>query len=132
MNLSVSDRLDILEVLARADNAASRRDTDAYVELFTEDAVLDGGQGIHVGKDRLRQGVGQIWASEGPATLHVTLNSTLESVGSSADEAIANSVLLILRPGSSPHILTAATITQRLRRIGAFWRIGHRTVKTVS
>jgi hypothetical protein len=129
MSLAVSDRLDILDVLARADSAASRRDPDAYVELFTDDVVLDGDQGIHVGKETLRQAVGSIWANEGTATLHLTLNPTLENVGSSTDEVIANSVLLIVQPGASPRILTAAIITQRLRRIGASWQIGHRTVK---
>jgi ketosteroid isomerase-like protein len=128
MSLAVSDRLDILDVLARADSAASRRDPDAYVELFTDDVVLDGDQGIHVGKETLRQAVGAIWANEGTATLHLTLNPTLD-VGPGTDEVIANSVLLIVQPGASPHILTAAIITQRLRRVGATWRIGHRTVK---
>jgi ketosteroid isomerase-like protein len=128
MSLAVSDRLDILDVLARADSAASRRDPNAYVELFTDDVVLDGDQGIHVGKETLRQAVGAIWANEGTATLHLTLNPTLD-VGPGTDEVIANSVLLIVQPGASPHILTAAIITQRLRRVGATWRIGHRTVK---
>jgi len=132
MSLSVSDRLDILDLLARADNAASRRDADAYVKLFSDDVVLDGGQGIHVGKEQLRQAVGPIWASEGDATLHLTLNPTLEVADSSAGEVIANSVLLIVRPGASPHILTAAMITQRIRRIGTSWQIAHRTVKTLS
>jgi ketosteroid isomerase-like protein len=132
MSLAVADRLDILDVLARADNAASRRDRDAYVELFTDDVVLDGDQGTHVGKETLRQAVGPIWANEGTATLHLTLNPTLENVGSSGDEVMAHSVLLIVQPGASPHILTAANITQRLRRIGVFWRIGHRTVKTTT
>ena len=36
MTLSVEDRLDILELLARADDAASARDADAYVTLFSE------------------------------------------------------------------------------------------------
>ena len=128
MSLAVSDRLDILDLLARADSAASRRDPDAYVELFTDDVVLDGDQGIHVGKETLRQAVGAIWANEGTTTLHLTLNPTLD-VGPGTDEVIANSVLLIVQPGASPHILTAAIITQRLRRVGASWRIGHRTVK---
>jgi len=132
MSLAVSDRLDILDVLARADSAASRRDPDAYAELFTDDVVLDGDQGTHVGKETLRQAVGPIWANEGTATLHLTLNPTLENVGSSTDEVIANSVLLIVQPGASPRILTAAIITQRLRRIGASWQIGHRTVKAAT
>jgi hypothetical protein len=132
MNLTVSDRLDILDVLTRADNAASRRDRDAYIELFTDDVILDGDQGIHVGKETLREAVGPIWAREGTATLHLTLNPTLEIAGSGSDEAIAHSVLLVVQPGALPHILVAANITQRLRRIGAFWRIGHRTVETAT
>lgn len=132
MSLDVSDRLDILDVLARADNAAGRRDPDAYVELFTDDVVLDGDQGTHVGKETLRQAVGAIWANEGTATLHLTLNPTLEVVRSSSDEVIAHSVLLIVQSGASPDILTVAIITQRLRRIGAFWRIFYRTVKTAT
>src|ERR1700683_3365416 len=89
MSLAVSDRLDILDVLARADNAASRRDRDAYVELFTDDVVLDGDQGTHVGKETLRQAVGPIWAGEGTRTLHLTLNPTLEIADSSSAEVIA-------------------------------------------
>lgn len=130
VSLSVSDRLDILDVLARADNAASLREADAYVELFTEDAKLDGAQGVHMGKETLRQAVGPIWASEGPASLHLTLNAMLDSVGPNNDEVVANSVLLIVKPGSSPQILNVSIITQHLRRVGASWRISHRTVKT--
>ena len=44
MTLSAADQLAILAVITRADEAASRRDADAYVALFTEDAVLDGTQ----------------------------------------------------------------------------------------
>ena len=44
MTLSAADRLAILDVITRADEAASRRDADAYAALFTPDAVLDGAQ----------------------------------------------------------------------------------------
>ena len=40
MSLSAADRLDILELLSRADNAASLRDGAAYVALFTEDGIF--------------------------------------------------------------------------------------------
>jgi SnoaL-like domain len=129
-SLSVSDRLDILEVLARADTAASLRDADAYVELFTDDAALDGAQGVHTGKETLRQAVGPIWAREGLASLHLTLNPTLDMIGANNDEVVANSVLLIVKPGASPQILNVSIITQHLKRVGPFWRISHRTVKT--
>jgi hypothetical protein len=42
LTLSAADRLDILDVVSRADAAATRRDADAYASLFTDDAVLDG------------------------------------------------------------------------------------------
>ena len=127
MTLSTADRLEILDVIARADWAATRRDADAYVELFTPDAVLDGTQGRHAGRQALRAAVGPVWSAEGPATLHLTLNPVIEP-GPSDDQAVARSVLLIIDPAAPPAIRTAAAITQELRRAEGSWRISRRTV----
>jgi uncharacterized protein (TIGR02246 family) len=127
MTLSVADRLAIVEVITRADDAASRRDADAYVELFTPDAVLDGTQGRHAGRQAMRAAVGPVWSAEGPATLHLTLNPVIEP-GPSDDQAVARSVLLIIDPAAPPAIRTAAAITQELRRTDGSWRITRRTV----
>src|SRR5580700_5726157 len=126
MTPSAADRLDILEVVTRADEAASRRDANAYVELFTEDAVLDGTQGRHAGRAALRAAVGPVWAAEGPATLHLTLNPVIEP-GPSGDQATVRSVLLIIDPATPPALRAAAAITQELRRAGGTWRITRRT-----
>jgi uncharacterized protein (TIGR02246 family) len=127
MNLSAADRLAILDVITRADEAASRRDADAYVELFTDDAVLDGTQGRHAGREAMRASVGPIWAAEGPATLHLTLNPVIEP-SPSGDGAIARSALLIIDLATPPAIRTAAAITQELHRADGSWRISRRTV----
>jgi uncharacterized protein (TIGR02246 family) len=127
MTLLAADRLAILDVITRADDAASRRDTDAYVALFTEDAVLDGTQGRHAGRQALRAAVGPVWAAEGPATLHLTLNPVVEA-GSSDDQAVVRSVLLIIDPAAPPALRAAAAITQELRRADGTWRITRRTV----
>jgi ketosteroid isomerase-like protein len=127
VSLSAADRLAILEVITRADEAASRRDADAYVELFTEDAVLDGTQGRHAGREALRLAVGSVWGAEGPATLHLTLTPVVEP-GPSGDQAVARSVLLIIDPAAPPALRAAAAITQELRRAEGFWRITRRTV----
>ena len=127
VTLSAADRLAILEVITRADEAASRRDADGYVELFTEDAVLDGTQGRHAGREALRSGVGAVWAAEGPATLHLTLNPVIEP-GPSGDQATVRSVLLIIDPAAPPALRAAAAITQELRRTEGSWRITRRTV----
>jgi uncharacterized protein (TIGR02246 family) len=127
VTLSAADRLAILDVITRADEAASRRDADGYVALFTQDAVLDGTQGRHAGRQALRTAVGPVWAAEGPATLHLTLNPVIES-GPSAGQATVRSVLLIIDPDAPPVIRTAAAITQYLHRTDGTWRITRRTV----
>jgi uncharacterized protein (TIGR02246 family) len=125
VSLPADDRLAILDVVTRADEAASRRDADAYVALFTPDAVLDGTQGRHAGRETLRASVGPIWAAEGPATLHLTLNPVVEADGG---EAVVRSVMLIIDPVPPVSIRAAAAITQRLRRDDGRWRITRRTV----
>ena len=65
MTLSTEDRMDILDLLMRADLAPTRRDVEGYVSLFTEDAVLSGAMGEHRGRERLREVTGPIWGSEG-------------------------------------------------------------------
>ncbi len=71
--------------------------------------------------------VGPIWAAEGPATLHLTLNPVIEP-GPADGKAVARSVLLIIDPAAPPAIRAAAVITQELRRSGVVWRIARRTV----
>jgi uncharacterized protein (TIGR02246 family) len=127
MSLPAADQLAILDVVTRADEAASRRDADAYVALFTQDAVLDGTQGRHAGRQALRAAVGPVWAAEGPATLHLTLNPVVEP-GPSDDQATVRSVLLIVEVATPPALHTAAAITQELRRTDGSWRITRRTV----
>ncbi len=131
MTLSAADQLAILEVITRADKAASLRDADGYVALFAPDAVLDGTQGRHAGREALRASVGPIWAAEGPATLHLTLNPVIEP-GPSDDQAVARSVLLIIDPAPPPAIRAAAVITQELRRTEGAWRITRRTVASAA
>lgn len=126
MTLSAEDRLDILDLIGRADALATRRDADAYAGLFTADAVLDGAQGVHPAAE-LRAAVGPIWAAEGPASLHLTLNPVI-GPGAGPDEAVVSSILLIVDPATPITIRTAAAITQTVRRTGGTWRITRRTV----
>ncbi len=127
---TASDRLDILEVVARADDAATRRDADAYLAFFTDEAVLDGDKGEHRGKERLRQSVGPIWESEGPVSTHVTLNAVVEGVEGSPDRAVVTSRLMILRNESPVSIASLSFITQHLVRVGPQWLIERRSVQS--
>ena len=142
MTLSAQDRLDILELIARADNAASDRDPDAYLALFTDDAVLDGEQGEYHGQEGLRRAAVSVWPREPPGTLHLTLNTVIDpaddaGTGPAPDPAtelaaVARSVLVIVEPGAEPRIVHIARITQHVRRSSGTWRITHRNVASSS
>jgi hypothetical protein len=114
MTLSVADRLEILDVVTRADQAASDCDAEAYVQLFTTDAVLDSAP---------------VRAGEGPAPFHLTLNPVIEDLDDDRGRrAAVRSVLLIITPGPPAVIRTAAAVTQILVRRHGSWRIDRRTV----
>jgi ketosteroid isomerase-like protein len=111
---SAADRLDILELLAAADNAATRRDVAAYVACFTDDVVLDGGKGEHRGRAALEKAVGPIWQAEGDASVHLTTNAVIELMILAGDPVIVRSV---------------SSITHHLVKEPTGWRVGRRTVQ---
>jgi hypothetical protein len=129
--LPATDRLDILELLAKADSAASRRDAAGYAGLFLADAVIDGAEGQYEGQQAIAESVGRIWAGEGSSSAHLTLNPVLTS-HEDADHVLASSILLIVAPGGTPGalgmVLGVAAITHHLVRTGLGWRIARRTV----
>jgi ketosteroid isomerase-like protein len=128
VTLATVDRLDILELLARADNAATRRDIPAYVSLFTDDAVLDGEKGEHRGRQALSETVGSVWTAEGPSSVHVTLNAVIDDVPDRSEQATATSALLIIAPGPPPTLRSISTIVQHLEKTATGWRIARRTI----
>jgi hypothetical protein len=128
VTLSVADRLDILDLLTRADAAASARDAAGYLALFTPDAVLDGDQGTYRGTEALRRGLAQVWGAEPAGTLHLTLNPVIDADPAWPAAAVARSVLLIIAPGTPPVLVGTSHITQCLRGDACGWRITRRRV----
>jgi ketosteroid isomerase-like protein len=122
------DRLDILELLALADDAATRRDAAAYIACFTDDAVLDGGMGVHRGKATMEGVVGPIWQAEGHASVHLTTNAVIEADSSTDDGAVAHSVLIIL--AQDPAVVhSISSITHHLVKEPSGWLVARRTVQ---
>jgi uncharacterized protein (TIGR02246 family) len=126
MSLSASDSLEILQLVARADACAGARDADGYVELFTEDALMEGDEGTVHGRGALRAAVAAVWASEPPGTLHLTLNALIHDT---APDPTVTSVLLLLTPGPSTPSIDAADIRQVVRNTDGGWRIQSRTIR---
>jgi hypothetical protein len=128
MSLSAEDHLEILELLARADNAASDRDVTAYVALLTQDAVMDGEKGEFHGRDAIGRAVGPVWASEGETTVHLTLNAVIVEAPEASGDAVARSTLMIVRPVPHPEIVSLSAITHRIIKVDERWSIARRTV----
>ncbi len=127
--LTAEDRLDILELLVRADDAASRRDVEGYLALFADDATLEGDKGVHRGKDALRSAVAAVWASEPAGSRHLTLNSTLQATPGTPALVNAASTLAIVTAGDAPALQSIATILQVVGKVDGSWRIRRRTVR---
>jgi ketosteroid isomerase-like protein len=128
VTLSATDRLDILDLLTRADAAATARDAAAYLSLFTDDAVLDGAQGTYRGTEALGLGLAEVWGAEPAGTLHLTLNPVIDEDPAAPAAAVARSILLMIDPGPPPALIHTAHITQYLRGGADGWRITRRSV----
>ena len=117
----------ILQLVARADACATRRDADGYAALFTDDAVMDGEMGTVEGQSALRDAVAKVWAAEPAGTLHLTLNAVIDESG---EEPVVDSVMLMVGAGPSPNVLGSALIRQTVRDTPGGWRISRRRIDT--
>jgi ketosteroid isomerase-like protein len=130
--LSPTDRLDIADLVVRADSMVTRRDADGYAALFTSDAVLVGAEGVYEGSEELRSDVVPIWIGEGEVSLHLSLNVEVHEVQGNLNTATANSVLVILAGDSATTIRSVSLIEQEFVRDDETWKISRRTVKPVT
>jgi len=72
--------------------------------------------------------VGPIWAAEGAASSHLTLNAIVEPVAGHPDQAVATSTLVIVVAGTPPVIRTIVPIPQHLVKVDGRWLIRRRSV----
>jgi ketosteroid isomerase-like protein len=129
MTLHVEDRLAILDLAARVNDAASRRDVAAYLNYFTPDGALEGDMGSLTGQDALRGGLAPIWEREGRATLHLALNLMIDGEGEHAELSYT---LLIVRTSAPQAIVGTAQVYEQLQKVEGRWLVArHRVVLPV-
>ncbi len=129
MSLEPADTLEILQLVARADDRAGARDAEGYAALFTDDAVMDGDKGRAEGRAQLAETVTRVWAHEPAGTLHLTLNAVVEQTTS---EPIVTSTMLMVASGSPGTVVGSARVVQTVRRTEQGWRIAERRIATAS
>jgi ketosteroid isomerase-like protein len=130
--LSVADRLDILGLLARVDTAVTHRDVDAYLQEFTDDAVLDGQVGDYRGNGAICEMVGPTWASERSESARLTLNVQLSPMPGDPRRVTASSLLMIVKLGSEPIIHSVSAIAQCAVKLEDRWQVEPRAVLPIN
>ncbi len=128
--MSAEDELAVRNVVARLAQYADGPDVDAYVDLFTEDAVWDMPGAPRQGHAEIRSGslerraAGQI--GPGSNTRHVV--STV-AVTVDGDAAIAESVWqFYVDTASAPRLQLMGTYRDELVRVGAEWKLARRRI----
>ena len=128
--MSADDELAVRNVVARVALYADGPDVDAYVDLFTPDAVWAmpgaprrGHAEIRAGSEE-RRAAGQI--GPGSNTRHVV--STM-AVTVDGDRAVADSTWqFYVDTATAPRLQLMGTYRDELVRIGAEWRLARRQI----
>jgi uncharacterized protein (TIGR02246 family) len=128
--LSAEDELAVRNVVARVAQYADGPDVDAYVALFTPDAVWDMPGAPRAGQAEIRAGseerraAGQI--GPGSNTRHVVSTTAVR-----VDEkhAVADSVWqFYVDTASAPRLQLMGTYHDELVRVGNEWKLAKRTI----
>ena len=126
MSLTAAESLEIMQLVARADNCATARDAEGYAELFTEEGVMTGVMGTARGRAALRDAVTDVWTAEPPRTLHLTLNVAIDESGR---DPTVTSVMLMVTREAKPALLGSSLVRQVVRRTAEGWRIASRDIQ---
>lgn len=122
MALTVEDRLDILDLLARYAHAIDDGTPEEWADCFTDDAEFDARPVAHC---HSRQELIEFCRMVAGGTRHWTCNVVIDGDG---ERATAKLFLLSLRPGRTPQPGPTAIYRDRLRKTADGWRIEYRKV----
>ena len=117
MELTASDKLEIMELAARFEMSLDKEDVENYLATFAEDGALEGFWGIAKGKEELRQGFYVMLATFARGKRHCSSNAIIQG---NSSEATMESYLTVVnredlnRAGS-------AFVTDRVRKINGTW-----------
>jgi hypothetical protein len=117
--LSVEDRLDIQDLMARYSRCIDFGRWDELPGFFTDDCTLDFGKlmGTHLGKDAVR-GFATMLAGTGLTMRHYVTNCIIEGAG---DRATAMTYVLAFTGKIGSLMSTTGRYEDELRKVGGQW-----------
>lgn len=117
------DKVEIVEVLARFDLAVDSADIEAYVALFTENAVLETNGTTARGHEALRAlFVEETTLARGRR--HLSLNPVVLST--EGDSATATSYLVVIEAEKAPAVVASGVFFDTLQRVDGRWKLARR------
>lgn len=126
MPLSVADRIEIQELLARYNHAIDSGDAAAWAAAFVADGAFTSGGRTRTGTQEL-QAFAADFAARMPGSRHWVNNMVIDGDG---DQATMRCYLQLFKTGSGgpATLVTTATYQDTLRRVDGAWRFASRTV----
>jgi len=127
---TADDELAVRNLVARVAQYADGPDVDAYVALFTPDAVWDMPGAPRHGHAEIRAGSKErrVAGQTGPGsnTRHVVSTTAVTLDG---DGAVADSVWqFYVDTNTAPRLQLMGTYRDELRRVGQEWKLAHRQI----
>jgi uncharacterized protein (TIGR02246 family) len=113
MSLSLEDRLDIMELVARYNQAIDGRDAAAYADTFTDEGIFQiAGQPEIKGRERLMRMIERLGP---PNSRHWVNNITIDGDG---EGAVMKCYLMVLR---DLRVTNMGFYVNTLRRVDGRW-----------
>ena len=128
MVISSEDRVAIQGLLARYNHAIDSRDTETWLDCFTEDAIYEFPPDRRwEGIDELRTvGEGRAIAVDQPVSRHWLNNIIIEGDECSAQ---ITCYLMLLRPLEGPRISHTGLYRHTVRKVDGVWKFSHRRME---
>ncbi len=126
MPLSIADRIEIQDLLARYNHAIDSADAAAWAATYTPDGSFTSGGRTRTGTAEL-EAFAADFAARMPGSRHWVNNVLIDGEG---DEASISCYLQLLKTGGGEPatLVTTARYQDTLRRVEGAWRFTSRTV----
>ena len=126
MALTVEDRLEIMDLVARYNLAADEKDVEATLAEYADDGVIEGFYSTGRGKEAMRQDLPAIFDAEGTLKRHLAPNLKISGDG---DVAEISYVLLVVEGEERPAVGATAFIRDELRKVGDRWLVARHHIE---
>ena len=124
--LTVDDRLEIMDVVARYNLAADEKDVEGTLSHYTEDGVIEGFYSTGEGREAMRRDLPAIFEGEGTLKRHLAPNLVIDGDGGSAR---VRYVLLVVEGEERPMVGATARITDEMRKVEGRWLISRHLIE---